>query len=101
MKLAPPANLRSTWLIAYDVVADRRRARVARRLERQGERVQKSVFVARLSTAEVERLEEELQRLIDPREDVVDLLPLCAHCRARGRHLGQGPGPEPPRWVVL
>lgn len=69
------------WVIAYDVRCNRRRARVARRLERVGLRVQKSVFVARLPCKELQRLIHELGALIDPQTDQVAawLLPPKEH----------------------
>lgn len=59
------------WLVTYDIRAQRRRTRVARRLEQAGVRVQKSVFVIDSATPEVRRLIGELGALIDPRTDQV------------------------------
>jgi len=59
------------WLIAYDISSNRRRTKVAKRLERAGLRVQKSVFVAELSRADVDGLMKELEDLIDVRTDTV------------------------------
>jgi len=59
------------WLLAYDISSNRRRAKVAKRLERTGLRVQKSVFVAELSRGEVESLIDDLAELIDVRTDLI------------------------------
>lgn len=59
------------WVIAYDIRANRRRAKVASRLEQAGLRVQKSVFVIDTSTPEVRNLIRELRSLIDPDTDQV------------------------------
>jgi CRISPR-associated protein Cas2 len=59
------------WLIAYDISSNRRRAKVAKRLERAGLRVQKSVFVAQLTRTDLERLMDDLAGLIDVRTDTV------------------------------
>lgn len=59
------------WVVAYDIRSHRRRARVARRLEQVGLRVQKSVFVLDKSAAEVRKLIRELGALIDPHADQV------------------------------
>ncbi|MCK6574734.1 CRISPR-associated endonuclease Cas2 [Myxococcota bacterium] len=100
MSLAAPADQRATWLIAYDIVVDRRRARVARRLQREGDRIQKSVFIARLTPARFDALVDDLADLIDARIDLVDFIPLCAACRNRARRLGPGVL-EAPRWMVF
>jgi len=59
------------WIIAYDISLNRRRSRAAKRLERAGLRVQKSVFVAELPRGELQQLMDELARIIDPETDSV------------------------------
>jgi len=59
------------WVIAYDIRCHRRRARVARRLEREGLRVQKSVFVVDKTVAELLALMRGLKELIDPDTDQI------------------------------
>ncbi len=59
------------WVIAYDVSSNRRRSQVARRLERAGLRVQKSVFVVELSQPDLRELVRELEALVDPDTDQV------------------------------
>lgn len=61
-------------LIAYDIVDDRRRTRVAKCLERHGDRVQYSVFVVDAAPARLIRLTVELRKLLD---EQVDSLLLC------------------------
>lgn len=100
MTLAAPVDQRGLWLVAYDIVGDKRRAKVARRLGAVAHRVQKSVFVGRLTAPALGQLVEDLRRLIDLREDVVDFIPLCAACRDRSKRLGAG-ALETPRWTVI
>jgi CRISPR-associated protein Cas2 len=64
------------WVACYDIPDDRRRTRVAKLMEGYGRRVQYSVFECDLSPARLQRLEAELKRLIDDREDDVRLYPL-------------------------
>lgn len=63
-------DLRRT-LIAYDIPDDRRRARLAKVLERHGDRVQYSVFVVDSSPARLIRLRAAVQEVIVNAEDSV------------------------------
>ncbi|TVS77668.1 CRISPR-associated endonuclease Cas2 [Mycobacterium helveticum] len=59
------------FLIAYDIPEDRRRDRLAKCLERHGDRVQYSVFVIDASPARLARLKNEVSTIIVPSEDSV------------------------------
>ena len=63
-------------VISYDIATatpagERRLLEVARLCEQFGVRVQKSVFEARLGEAQIQRLTDAIQDLIDPRADTV------------------------------
>jgi CRISPR-associated protein Cas2 len=58
-------------IIAYDVVEDGRRQKVARLLQSYGERMQLSVFEAHLSDTELRHLRSKLRKLINPQTDSV------------------------------
>ena len=92
---------RSFYVIAYDVVNDRRRLKIARLLERYGERVQYSVFEMYLSDQEWQQVQKNLQRLLNTQEDSVRVYRLCAVCRTRIVHLGVGEALPPPGPVVI
>lgn len=64
------------YLVAYDISDDRRRARVAKRLQTCGDRVQYSVFVVDVRPARLVRLRAHLEQLIDPDVDSVLLCDL-------------------------
>lgn len=53
-------------VFSYDVSDDKRRRRVARRLEDKMSRVQKSVFEARMSRDSADRLAREVSQMIAP-----------------------------------
>lgn len=53
-------------VFTYDVSDNKRRRRVARRLEDEMTRVQKSVFEARMSRNAADRLAQEVAALIEP-----------------------------------
>ena len=59
------------WVVAYDVSENRRRARVAKRLERAGLRVQKSVFLIDVPPYKLRSLMRELGAVIDHETDQV------------------------------
>jgi CRISPR-associated protein Cas2 len=65
------------YIVAYDITVDRRRARVARYLEARGERVQKSMFVCRLTPTAARRLKQKLEALIDVGTDRLMVEPMA------------------------
>jgi CRISPR-associated protein Cas2 len=79
------------WLIAYDVVEDARRTRIAHRLEAHGDRVQYSVFVVDLRPARLVRLRTELAQMIDTSDSVlvVDLGLVANLTPARFSYIGR------------
>ncbi len=92
---------RAFYLIAYDVPDDKRRLKVAKKLEALGERVQYSVFEAWLTPAELKRFQKQVKQLLNEKEDSVRIYFLCADCRARIITLGQGRPTPPPEVLVL
>lgn len=85
------------YLIAYDIVNDRRRNRTAKKLQSFGIRVQYSVFLADLSPAKFRRLVDDLEDGIRAEEDSVlicDLGPADRISSKDFRYLGQS-GPRP------
>ena len=70
------------YLIAYDIVAARNRNGMARKLEKIGKRIQKSVFVAQLTPDRAKNMERELQLLLE-KGDILLILPLCETCYAK------------------
>jgi len=66
------------FLIAYDIAHPKRLARVAARLKRRGQRVQKSVFLFAGTTEELADLQRELAALIDPQRDRLQAWPLAS-----------------------
>lgn len=79
------------WLIAYDVVQDPRRTRIAHLLEAHGDRVQYSVFVVDLRPARLVRLRSDLARMIDATDSilVVDLGLVASLTPARFSYIGR------------
>jgi CRISPR-associated protein Cas2 len=74
---------RQLWVVVYDVVDDRRRARLYKSLLAFGTPVQYSVFECWLTAAQFKALKAEVARRIRPRKDHVRYYYLCAACQAR------------------
>ncbi|HPC82492.1 MAG TPA: CRISPR-associated endonuclease Cas2 [Thermoanaerobaculaceae bacterium] len=67
-------------VVSYDVVCDRRRARLAKRLVGRLHRVQKSVFEGEVTDKGLQLVLQDVQREIDPTEDSVRVYHLCRGC---------------------
>ena len=76
------------FVVAYDIVQDRRRNRVMNTVKDFGLRVQYSVFECDLTVERANQLFERLRSLIDPRSDRVHMYPLCNACFFRTQSLG-------------
>jgi CRISPR-associated protein Cas2 len=76
------------FVVAYDIVKDRRREKVMNTLKNFGLRVQYSVFECELTMGKLNELRQRLQTLIDPRRDRVHIYPLCDACYFRSESLG-------------
>ncbi len=70
-------------VVAYDIVEDRTRARLAKRLLDFLPRVQKSVFEGPVPVRRLPSLEHCCSDLIDPETDSVRIYKLCAGCVPR------------------
>lgn len=77
-------------VVAYDIVADRRRGRVAKRMVGFLQRVQKSVFEGEVSDTRLESLRKLLGREMNPEEDSARVYHLCARCLAATEVIGVG-----------
>lgn len=77
-------------VVAYDIVNNRRRARVANELENFGQRVQLSVFECYLNGSELQELAGRLARLIDYSRDKIYYYRLCRKDRGLVRTDGAG-----------
>jgi len=88
-------------IVAYDIVSDRRRNRVAHFLKDYGHRVNYSVFECRIARAQYPILRSELSKLIHKKKDSVLLYPLCQTCEFRKDSLGFRRVSDDPPVVIL
>jgi CRISPR-associated protein Cas2 len=98
------AEKRQWWLITYDVREPKRWRVVYRALRGVGQRVQYSVFRARLSRRELEKLRWELERRMTAADSLL-IVGLCAACAGkvvtRGESAPEDWDVEPPRWQII
>lgn len=91
----------SFYLISYDIADDKRRNRVAKRLEQVGERVQESVFELELSTMQHKRLVADLQAVITPQQDNLRIYQLCKRCLTNVQVQGPVPLSKTPDFYLV
>jgi len=84
------------YVIAYDIVDDKRRLKIAKCLEAVGERVQASVFEAYLTAAELEKVQKKVGKLLKAEEDSLRVYFICSDCRGKIKTSGRGKVTEPP-----
>ena len=77
-------------VVCYDIVEDRRRARVLRKMRGYLTRVQKSVFEGDLDDDRLEPMRRMLLEEIDPATDTVRIFHLCGRCIPATEILGTG-----------
>jgi CRISPR-associated protein Cas2 len=77
-------------VVCYDIVSDRRRARLFRRMKGYLPHVQKSVFEGEISDTRLLALRQMIQKEIDPVEDTVRIYHLCGRCIPGTEVLGVG-----------
>jgi len=88
-------------VISYDIPDDKRRLGVHKELLNWGHAVQKSVFEAHLSDAQISRMVQRLQKIVTESEDSVRIYKLCARCERQCMYLGVAePTPDPDFWIV-
>jgi len=86
------------FLCSYDIpsdkAGDRRRARLARFLEKYGLRVQYSVFELDIQPEKMPGLYREMADFLNMEEDSLRIYTLCAQCAPRVVKIGRGANVE-------
>jgi len=77
-------------VVAYDIVDDSKRNRLAKILCNFGERVQKSVFECEIEDQQYLRMRAAIEKEIDPEWDSVRYYFLCKRCKGNIRVSGLG-----------
>lgn len=93
---------RNFIVISYDIVDDRRRLKTAKALlDFGGRRVQRSVFECYITPANLEKLRQRLQRLIEESEDSVRFYRLCDDCQGVIERMGQAEPIDEPGLLII
>lgn len=67
-------------VVAYDVKEDRTRSKIAKLLEKQGVRVNHSVFECMFTEGQYAKTRLQIEHLIDKQEDSIVYYPICVNC---------------------
>jgi CRISPR-associated protein Cas2 len=91
-----------TYVIAYDISDDHRRAHVAAILQAYGDRIQRSVFLATIDGSTLAEARQRIAEIINPDNDSVYVFRQCAACwDAIGIHGQATAADEPLCWTVF
>lgn len=82
-------------VVAYDVVDDYNRARLAKFLKGYLDHVQKSVFEGEIAERRMEALRQGIRERIDAQVDSVRIYGLCGRCQGVTEVIGTGTYVEP------
>lgn len=76
------------YVIAYDIVCDKRRNKVSHILKDYGERINYSVFECQISSKTFDQLKKRIHKEIDLNEDSVLFFRLCLECKKKTESMG-------------
>jgi CRISPR-associated protein Cas2 len=77
------------YVITYDIVNDKRRAKLSQTLKDYGVRVQYSVFESDITPDEAEKLKKYIAKIINLREDSVKFYYIDNRCEEKMETLGK------------
>ncbi|MFQ3583100.1 MAG: CRISPR-associated endonuclease Cas2 [Chloracidobacterium sp.] len=86
-----PSRREALFVVAYDVVSDRRRNLLRKTLMRYGNPVQYSVFECWLTPERLAALQTEVRHLLLPAVDSIMYVEFCKGCARATRNLGVAP----------
>lgn len=75
-------------LVSYDVVDDKKRTKLAKKLVGFGHRVQYSVFECSLTPKQLKQMKKEALKFIDLAKDSLRIYVLCAECITKVESFG-------------
>ncbi len=76
------------YIICYDISSAKRLVKIAKKLEQNGFRVQKSFFSCTLNIDEINLLKNELVKTIELEKDKLAIYPICDKCVSNGYYIG-------------
>ncbi|GMV36334.1 MAG: hypothetical protein AMXMBFR61_08420 [Fimbriimonadales bacterium] len=88
-------------LLCYDIVDNKRRAKLQKVADAFGERVNDSVYECWLNPTQEASLVKKVKRLVNEREDAVYFYRLCAACLQRKSSIGLHVETQPERVRIV
>jgi len=82
--------MKRNWLVLYDISNPKRLRKVAKLLEGEGLRVQKSLFECTWDDAHGILVEDKLKEIVDAQKDYILLIPRCESDMQRMIKIGKG-----------
>lgn len=76
---------KNIYIVAYDIVSNKRRRMISKLLEAHGVRMNKSVFECFLLPVTFKKLEKSISNIIDSKKDSVLYYPLCRSCMGKSK----------------
>lgn len=70
---------KKVYVLTYDIVSNKTRYKLAKLISQFGFRIQKSAFEVILSKADERELVTQIERLVDPEDDLVRMYRLCGN----------------------
>lgn len=89
------------YLVSYDVVDDKRRNKLAKKLKDYGKRVQYSVFECLLNEEKIKELEKAILPFFNQDEDSIRIYGLCQACSKNVKVLGIGDISQDPEVYIV
>ena len=89
------------YVVTYDISDTKRREKVVKLLESIGHRMNYSVFECMLTDIQYRNMRERLARVALPKDDKINIYPLCAECYARIHYLPERSRAIHPEIVVV
>lgn len=77
------------YLVAYDISSNKRRKKIAEKLENYGTRINLSVFECTFTPAQLTEIRRFIKKNINKRKDIVKIYYLSRKCYAKSFTLGQ------------
>ena len=95
------SEVRTFYLLTYDMTDNKRRLKLAKLLESVGLRVQGSVFEGWLTDSEIKQIREKCRSLLHTENDSLRIYPICRSCREKMILIGRGTSLPEPGLVIL
>lgn len=89
------------YFISYDITDSKRRREVSKILENFGIRIQYSFFQCEMDQSQLEKLKNEILKIIHKREDSLRIYPLCQDCNKKVVLCGNGEIYIPQSFYIL